>query len=297
MLPTPIRLFYALRRLFIGMLNAPSRLQRLQVQIAQLQLELHRRHPPERIEDAEMCVFSQSGEDGIIQWLIRAIDVQARSFVEFGVEDYSESNTRFLLLNDDWRGLVLDSGKRNIAAIRHDPISWRHNLKAVQAMITAENINALLTDAGFIGPIGLLSIDIDGNDYWVWKAIRDVQPEIVVIEYNSRFGAERSVTIPYQADFQRFKAHYSGLYSGASLSALHKLGLEKGYALVGCNAAGTNAFFVRQDRLPAGLRARSVREAFRSSTMRQARDLRGALTLQSAEEEVALIESLPLEQV
>jgi len=297
MLPTPTRLFYSLRRLVIGLLNAPSRLQRLQIQIAQLQLELHRRQPPACIEDAEMCVFSQSGEDGIIQWLVRTINVQTRSFVEFGVEDYRESNTRFLLLHDDWRGLVLDSGKRNIEAIRHDPISWRHNLQAIQAMITAENINELLTDAGFVGPIGLLSIDIDGNDYWVWKAIRAVQPEIVVIEYNSRFGAERSVTIPYQADFQRFKAHYSGLYFGASLSALHKLGLEKGYALVGCNAAGTNAFFVRQDRLPAGLHARDPQEAFRSSTMRQARDPRGALTLQSAEDDLALIASLPLEQV
>ena len=124
-----------------------------------------------------------------------------------------------------------------------------------------------------------------------------MQPEIIVIEYNSRFGADRSVTIPYQADFQRFKAHYSGLYFGASLSALHKLGLAKGYALIGCNTAGTNAFFVRHDRLPAGLRAKSPQEAFRSSSIRQARDPRGVLTLQSAEEDVGLIESLPVVEV
>ena len=123
------------------------------------------------------------------------------SFIEFGVETYRESNTRFLLVKDNWRGLVIDGSETNVASIRALSEYWRHDLTAVASFITRDNINDLFADAGFTGEVGLLSIDIDGNDYWVWEAIDVVSPVIVVVEYNSVFGPEAQVTVPYAADF------------------------------------------------------------------------------------------------
>ena len=187
----------------------------------------------------EFKVHSQWGEDGILQVLSRRVAVAQPVFVEFGVQDYVESNTRFLLKNNHWSGLILDGSAEAIEAIRRDPIYWRHNLKAVQAFVTRENINALLQTHGPTGEIGLLSIDIDGVDYFVWEAITVVQPALVVVEYNARFGPERAVTVPYDAAFQRGAAHYSHIYYGASLAALVGLGKRKGFAFVGANSAGT----------------------------------------------------------
>ena len=101
--------------------------------------------------------------------------------------------------------------------------------------------------SGFDHDLGLLHIDLDGNDYWIWKQIDKFAPRILILEYNSVFGSENSWTVPYQADFYRFNAHYSGLYWGASLPALVELSSAKGYDLVGCNSAGNNAYFVRKD--------------------------------------------------
>jgi hypothetical protein len=201
------------------------------------------------LAQAEFKVYSQWGEDGIIQFLIWRIADLDRSFVEFGTQDYTESNTRFLIVNDNWRGLVIDGAERHIEFIRSDALYWRHDLEAVCAFVTADNINELIARR-FPGPeLGLLSIDIDGNDYWIWKAISCVRPTIVVCEYNSVFGGRRAVTVPYREDFDRTAAHHSNLYFGASLSALCRLAEEKRYSFVGSNSAGNNAFFVRSDRL------------------------------------------------
>ena len=199
------------------------------------------------LREAEFKVFSQWGEDGIIQYLISRVEVPVPYFVEFGVENYLESNTRFLLLNDNWSGLIMDGSEANMQYVRGDAIYWRHELQAVSAFITAENINELLRAHVQQRDIGILSVDIDGNDYWVWRAIDAVEPCIVVAEYNSVFGPELQVTVPYQPDFNRTKAHHSNLCWGASLAALCQLGVQKGYAFVGSNSAGNNAFFVRED--------------------------------------------------
>jgi len=197
------------------------------------------------IQQAEFRVFSQWGEDGILQHLLRHVSVSRKIFVEFGVENYTESNTRFLLMNDNWAGLVIDGSAANIEYIKQDEIYWRYNLKAEAAFITKDNINDLIRRNGISGEIGLLSVDIDGNDYWVWDAIDSVIPSIVVVEYNARFGPERAVTVPYDPAFVRAAAHHSNLYWGASLAAFCLLAKRKGYSFVGCNTAGNNAFFVQ----------------------------------------------------
>ena len=142
-----------------------------------------------------------------------------------------------------------------------------------------------------------MSIDIDGNDYWVWEACTAVSPAIVIVEYNSRFGSERSVTVPYDPGFVRHKAHHSCAYYGASLAALVALGARKGFAFVGSNRAGNNAFFVRRDLLAAPLRELTVAEGYVQRQFRETRDADGRLLFPTPEEEAALVGNLPLVEV
>jgi hypothetical protein len=245
----------------------------------------------------EFRVFSQTVEDGIIQYLLRHVPISRKAFVEIGVENYTECNTRFLLVKDNWQGLAIDGNAAGVEAVRRSPLYWQYSLRAVDAFVTRENVNQLISDHGFQGDIGLLSIDIDGNDYWVWERLDVVKPAIVVIEYNHRFGKERAVTIPYAADFFRGRALPSMIYFGASLKALCLLGEKKGYAFVGCTSTGINAFFVRKDLKPASLRALSAEEGFVAGKFRESRDREGRLLFLSPEEEARILAPLPLVDV
>ena len=263
-------------------------------------LEVRRKTALASLAEAEFRVYSQFGDDGIIQYLVArlALPPERQSFIEFGVEDYREANTRFLLINDNWRGLVLDADGDNVRRILSDGVTWRHDLTAVSAHITAENIDDLLTKHGFAGDIGLLHIDIDGNDYWVWKAITVARPAIAIVEYNAVFGAEHAVTIPYDPGFARTSAHHSNLYYGASLSALARLADEKGYTFVGCNSAGNNAYFVQRAIAPAtGLKALSARDGFVPSRFRESRDASGKLTYVAGDARLAEIADCVVQEV
>jgi len=243
-----------------------------------LALQNAARAPFDRLQDAEFKVFSQFGEDGILQHLIRetGISRDETSFVEFGVQDYSESCTRFLLMNDHWRGMIIDGSKEYMDHVRGQDLYWRHDLTAVTAWIDRDNINDLIGDAGFSGDIGILSVDIDGNDYWVWERINVVNPVIVVVEWNSVFGPDYSISVPYDPKFQREKAHYSNLFWGASIAAFEYLAGQKGYALMGSNTVGNNLFFVRKDRL-GRLKPTSAVNAYVESRFRDSRDSNGKL--------------------
>jgi hypothetical protein len=140
-------------------------------------------------------------------------------------------------------------------------------------------------------------VDIDGNDYWVWQAIDCVNPAIVVSEYNFRFGANKAVTVPYDASFVRTKAHYSNIYYGASLKALCILADRKGYAFVGCNSAGNNAFFVRKDLKPDSLKELTPEEGYVAAQFRESRDEKGNFLYLSLEEEQKILSSLPLVEI
>lgn len=252
---------------------------------------------PSDLAVAEFSVYSQWGEDGIIQHLLRHVTVPRRMFVEFGVESYREANTRFLLINDNWSGLVIDGSPEQVALIRKSREYWLYNLKAAEAFVTRENINELLTANGVSGPIGLLSIDIDGMDWWVWEAITAIEPAIVVIEYNYRFGPDESVIVPYDAAFDRRRAHHSILYYGASLEALCRLGRRKGYAFVGAGSAGLNAFFVRRDLKPEGLPELSAAQGYIEGQFCEAHDAAGVRIKMSNEEQRRLVFGLPLVRV
>jgi hypothetical protein len=245
------------------------------------------------LEKYEFKVYSQWGEDGIIQYIVNNIDIPNKVFVEFGVEDYREANTRFLLINNNWSGLVMDGSEANIERIKADPIYWRYNLKAERAFIDRDNINGLIKRNGITGDIGLLSVDIDGNDYWVWEAIDIISPRIVVCEYDSLLGSKRAVTIPYDKNFYRSKAHYSFLYGGSSIKAFDMLAKKKGYSLIGSNSTGLNLFFVRND-LINGFRTLTPEEAYVKAKFRNSRDSEGNLSYLSADESLKVIKDMPL---
>jgi hypothetical protein len=223
------------------------------INLGQIQALLNRQRTDiKSIQDVEFQVFSQFGDDGIIQYLISQLDIPNKVFIEFGVENYTEANTRFLTINNKWSGLVIDGSKQNIEYIKQDVVSWSNDLHATHAFITTENINDIISDflaQGYPSEIGILSVDIDGNDYYVWKAINTVNPIIVIAEYNGLYGADKAWTIPYQADFFRLDADPTSTYWGASLKCLYLLAQDKGYEFVGCNSNGNNAYFIRKDKL------------------------------------------------
>lgn len=243
------------------------------------------------LSQIEYRVFSQFGDDGIIQYLISQLNPTVPFFVEFGVQNYREANTRFLLQNNNWHGLIIDSSSDDITTIKNDWYYWRHSLTALCQFVTKENINDLLIRSEVQGEIGLLHIDIDGNDYWVWEAIDKIQPIIVIIEFNSLFGRDRAITIPYSENFNRFDAHFSGLYFGASLKALDILARRKGYYFAGSNTAGVNAYFIRMDK--GGIIPEvSVTDGYVESSFRQNRNNRGELEYITNEKAVEKLKGL-----
>ena len=296
-----MKILTILKSKFQQLNNLEDRQKQLTVTVHKLQESLGRIESKQlvavnspNLRDNEFRAFSQWGEDGIIQFLIKNVPINRKIFIEFGVQDYTESNTRFLLINNNWSGLVIDGGLEEIAYIKNDPIYWQYNLKAVNSFITKNNINQIFLENGIQGEIGLLSVDIDGNDYWVWQAIDCINPAIVVSEYNFRFGATKAVTVPYDAGFVRTKAHYSNIYYGASLKALCLLATKKGYTFVGCNSAGNNAFFVRKDLKPDSLKELTPEEGYVAAQFRESRDELGNLLYLSLEEEQKILDSLPL---
>jgi hypothetical protein len=244
------------------------------------------------IHQIEFKVFSQWGDDGIIQWLIHKLQITQKTFIEFGVENYQESNTRFLLIHSGWKGLIMDGSTDNINYVKCKEFYWKYNLEAKAHFIDCENINDLIRSSGLSGEIGLLHIDLDGNDYWIWESLTVVKPVIIIVEYNSVFGHLRSISVPYDPSFSRTRKHYSNLYFGASLPAFCHLAGQKGYTLVGSNSAGNNAYFVRNDQMKSGIPTPSPREAYVCSMFRESRDHKGNLTFENGQKREETIKGL-----
>ena len=265
-----------LRKLFVPS-HLLSDVEAIRLTQGKILVALNRSKSVGELQECEFSVFSQWGEDGIIQKLVAELPIAHKTFIEFGVEDFSEANCRFLLMNDHWRGYVIDSSARWITKLRSSSWWWKYDIRAQCAFITRANVNALLGASGFDRDLGILSIDVDGVDYWLFEAIDAYSPRILIMEYNSLFGAERKISVPHDEVFSRREKHYSELYFGASLPALTHLAARKGYSLVCTESAGVNAFFVRNDMLGGKMVARTAREAFTESMVRQSRDRDGRL--------------------
>lgn len=273
-------------------------LERLKLLSAQPMVSriLEIKEPVDNLKKVEFSAFSQWGDDGIIQYLIHLLNIKEETFIEFGVGNYLEANTRFLLMNNHWRGLIFDGSERNMEFVKNDSISWKYDIQAIPLFITRSNINDAVQKAGFTGEIGLLHIDIDGNDYWVWESINVVNPQLVIMEYNSVFGNKESISTPYADDFYVSAAHYSNLYFGGSLKAMCHLATQKGYSFVGSNSAGNNAYFVRNDKM-GPLKALSAEEGYVRCRFRQNRKPDGSLGLIPDTEAIFQAGELPVVQV
>jgi hypothetical protein len=272
--------------------NIPDKISKILESLGRIEARQLLENDISNINESEFKVYSQWGEDGIIQHLLKFIPIKNKVFIEFGVENYTESNTRFLLINNKWSGLILDGNKEHIEYIKKDmSVYWAHNLKAEHVFITKDNINDVILRNGIPKDIGLLSIDIDGNDYWIWDAITEVKPRIVISEFNALFGPFEKVSIPYKHDFVRDSFHYSNIYYGASLAALEFLGKQKGYSLVGINSTGNNAFFVCNEYCK-NFKVLTSTELFRIPQFREAKDINGELSYINLQQQRELISEL-----
>jgi len=198
----------------------------------------------QKLSDASYNVFTYHGEDGILLYLLTKMENVPTTFVDIGAGDCIKSNCSNLVVHYDWQGVFIDQNKKQLAVGKRfyqSKINKGASLKFLEKTITKDNVNSVVQETGITGEVGLLSIDIDGNDYWIWKAVEIIQPRIVIIEAKVEFG-ERSIVVPY-GDNNHHTA--DKMYNGASVEALRKLGLEKGYKLAGANKQGYNLFFVR----------------------------------------------------
>ena len=273
-----------------------DRVENANILLGNLKSDLNNNKKIKNLNETEFKVFSQWGEDGIIDYLIENLFLKNdHMFIEIGVENYLESNTRYLLIKRNWKGLLIEKSQEDVEFIKKDSIYWKHDLTVLNAFVTKKNINELiLENINSSKKIGLLSIDIDGNDYWIWEAINSITPCIVVIEYSSRLGKDNSEVIPkiYDEQFERTKYHYSNIVYGASLKALIELADKKNYFFAGSNSAGTNAFFIRKDLQNEKIKPVSLEEGFVESKIRESRDKEGKKIFLSLEEEKKIIESL-----
>ena len=160
----------------------------------------------------------------------------------------------------------------------------------MQAFITRDNLEELISGNGVPRDIDFLSLDVDGNDYWFWQTLECISPRVVCIEYNAGLGPDLSWTVPYDDEFERYAKHPSGFFHGASLTALTALGKQKGYYLIGCDSTGTNAFFLRDDIEISGVAALTPREAFRPHANWLGRGI-------SEAEQLEIMRAMPYEEV
>jgi hypothetical protein len=208
--------------------------------------------------DVEFRCTSQNGEDGIIHYIFSLIGARTRKAVELCAGHGIECNSANLIINHGWRALLVDGDPANVSlgsefyARCQDTFSQPPTF--VSAWITKDNVNDLVTAHGFAGEIDLLSVDVDGMDYWIWKELRAAAPRLVVAEFNPVWGPELAVSVPYDPAF-KLDLSKRPYYCSASLSAFTKLGREKGYRLVGVERLGFNAFFLKdgvgEDLFPA----------------------------------------------
>jgi hypothetical protein len=205
-----------------------------------------------RLNEVGFKVLSQTDEDGILLFIFSVIGTHNKKSVEICAGNGIECNTSNLILHHGWSGLLIDGNQQHVeqgrAFYRKNRYTYVYPPTFAHSWITRDNVNEVLSSNGFEGEIDLLSIDMDGVDYWIWDAIDVIQPRVVVVEYQDMLGPEKALTVPYREDFNAYEYPVTdGMpnFCGASLPAFAKLAKKRGYRLVGCNQYGYNAFFIR----------------------------------------------------
>ena len=246
------------------------------------------------LSDADYKVFSQTGEDGIIDYLLYSLNIKVPKFVEIGVGDYRESNTRYIFQKNCSRGLIVDKNKNLEKKVSKIVKLWKGDLTIIETAVTSENILHILNSNDFDNNLDVFSLDVDGIDYWILEVLPEKQSKIVILEYNSTFGPNLEVTIPNLNDFDRKKYHYSSLCYGASLKALVKLMNQRKYIFVGSNIACFNAFFVLEsevEKLNLNLPDKNDLTKYTTSYIRESRSIENKLNYLSGKQKLKEIEN------
>jgi hypothetical protein len=271
----------------------PDREQVNNTQLQQRQLYFHYQTlrasglPLPHFAETGFRVYSQNDEDGLLLYIFALVGFTDKRCVDIAFGSPFEANTTNLLCNWGFTGLLVEGDPNASEAARKffvkHPDTYNYPPAILSTWVNAENINELLRQNDVVGQIDLLSLDMDGVDYWVLKAMDAVTPRVIVLEYQDILGPEHSVTVPYRADF----THDAGfIYCGASLSAYINLLRPRGYRLVGCNRYGFNAFFVRQGLAEVALPEVSATECFRHPKVLQGFKERQSLALAREWQEV-----------
>lgn len=246
--------------------------------------------------DAEVKVYSQWGEDGILDFIFSHLRVSKPKVIEVGAGNFSECNSRFLAEFLNASVVAIDGRTDLIKNIRQSNLRWKTHILGLQTWVTPKNINELMSKAcNFMGGVDMLSLDLDGNDYWIIKAADLTSIKVVVLEYNPLFGSRKALTIPEEDNFDRSKKHYSWLYYGASLKAYADLMTKKEFRFVGTNRVGNNAFFVAAayaHLIPFNPNPED--ERYFDWRIRESRDESAELNFLSGKDRQAEIAALPL---
>jgi len=249
--------------------------------------------------DAEVKVYSQWGEDGILDYLCEQVEISKPRVVEIGAGNFSECNSRFLAENRNASVFAVDGRDDLVSSIEANSLGWKNHIFGYQTWVSPKNINEIIAKAQkVIGDIDVFSLDLDGNDYWILKEADLNLVSIVVVEYNPLFGFRKAVSVPRDDAFDRKRMHYSWQYYGASLKAFEFLLNQKDFKFVGTNRVGNNAFFVRNglaNRIP--LDSGKDYSIYTDWRVRETRSPEGKLTYASGYERVAEIAELPLVNV
>ena len=196
----------------------------------------------------EFSGFSQNGEDGIIDFLLGKLKRRSRYFIEIGTADGIECNTAWLAIAKKYSGIMIEGNAKVCAQSATLYQGLNLGVECINMFITQETVSQLGQLALDNRP-DVLSLDIDGNDYYIAKMLFEVgfRPKIFVVEYNSAYGDEKKITIAYRGDFDFTTAHASQLYYGVSISGWKSLFRKYGYKFVAVDSNGVNAFFVNPD--------------------------------------------------
>ena len=233
------------------------------------------------LNDLDYKIFSQNGEDGIIDYLLFQLRIDKPKYVEIGVGDYNECNTRFIFETSNSKGLIIDCIKNLKKKVTGNIIFWKGDLTIVEEFVNHKNINSLLIENKFNENVDLFSLDIDGVDYWILKELPNKFTKIAVLEFNPTFGPQLEITVPNIKNFNRTKYHYSNLCFGAYLKAIINLMKSKGFVFMGVNKNCINAFFINIDEIKnLNLKIPDDKNlsSFTNSNYRESRSIKGNLT-------------------
>jgi hypothetical protein len=246
-------------------------------------------HSIKNFSDLDFKIFSQNGEDGILDYILYQLKIEKPKFLEIGVGDYSESNTRFIFDRCSPKGTIIDCIENFENRVKNKTKLWKGELNIIKKDINPDNIKDVIDDKKIFSNLDLFSLDIDGIDYWILEKLPNNFSKIAVLEFNPTFGSNLKVTVPNINNFNRNKYHHSNLCFGMSLKAAIDIMDKKNFYFLGTNLFKNNAFFVSNNFKKNDYFQNLNIDSFESHTnanFTESRDTNGKLNYLSGEKKI-----------